>query len=236
MISVAMATCQGEPWIAAQLGSILEQLGPRDEIVVADASSSDRTLQLAQDIGGNRLRVIENLPRGSVPATFEAALRACRGERIFLSDQDDIWLSGKVEKCLRSLEGRPSLVLHDAMVTGPEHQILSPSFLASRRFRPGFWPNLWRPGYLGCALAFRRELLERALPFPGSLAMHDWWLGLLAERTGGIAVLREPLIEHRRHGGNANFEPNRSPYPLTTRLGFRWRMWREVQQRLGRTP
>lgn len=258
MISVAMATCQGERWIEAQIASILQQLGPRDELVVADASSTDRTLDIVRELGDDRARIIEGLPRGNVPATFEAALRLCAGDTVFLSDQDDVWLPGKVEVCCQALstsvrpfdqaQDRPEeplqeasrrapsfpplLVLHDARVVDAEGRILSESFLRDRRHRSGFWPNLWRPGYLGCALALRRELLEVALPFPQRLPMHDWWLGLLAERRGGVAVLSEPLILHRRHGANANFDPNQSPYPLARRLHFRWKIWLDVRRRL----
>ncbi|MEK7392338.1 MAG: glycosyltransferase [Fibrobacterota bacterium] len=232
MISVAMATCQGERWISAQLWSILEQLGPHDEIVVADAQSADRTLEIARDLCKDKVRVLEGLPRGDIPGSFEAALRHCKGDTIFLADQDDVWLSGKVDKCCRALEGASSLVLHDARVVAANKRILSESFLGARGFKAGYWNNLLRPGYLGCATAMRRELLEKALPFPAGLPMHDWWLGLLAERLGGVALLREPLLLHRRHGGNANFDPNRSPYSMLQRLVFRWRIHRDVKFRL----
>jgi glycosyltransferase involved in cell wall biosynthesis len=226
-----MATCQGERWIEAQVSSILEQLGPRDELVVADASSTDRTLEVVRDLAGDRARILEQMPRGNVPATFEAALRACKGETIFLADQDDEWLPGKVEICAEALAGIRLLALHDARVVDADGRILSESFFAERATRGGFWPNLWRPGYLGCALALRRELLRSALPFPIGVPMHDWWMGLLAERLGGVALVREPLVLHRRHGANANFDPNRSPYTLAKRFAFRWKIWQDVQRR-----
>ena len=232
MISVALGTCQGERWIGAQLESILAQLDPADEIVLADASSTDRTLEIARDLCGDRLRVIDKIRRGDIPATFEAALRQCRGDIVFLSDQDDVWLPGKVGACRAALGSKAVLALHDARVVDSEDRVLSESFLSDRHFRPGYRSNLLRPGYLGCAVAFRRELLATALPFPARLPMHDWWLGLLAERTGGVAVLRKPLILHRRHGGNANYDVNRSPYSAIERMGFRWRMWLEVERRL----
>jgi len=224
-VSVALATCDGEPWIGEQLGSILAQLGPDDEVVVADAASTDGTLGIVEGFRDPRVRILRGLQRGDIPATFERALRECRGDFVFLSDQDDVWLPGKVESCLAALERTgSSLVLHDARVVDESGRILAESFLSRRRFRPGFFRNLWRPGYLGCALAFRRDLLGIALPFPENLPMHDWWLGLLAERHGGIEVIRTPLILHRRHGANANFDPGRSPYGLVCRLGFRLRM------------
>ena len=43
-ISVCLATYNGEEFIVEQLASILEQLGPDDEVVVSDDSSSDGTV------------------------------------------------------------------------------------------------------------------------------------------------------------------------------------------------
>lgn len=220
-----MTTCDGEARIEAQLRSILEQLDPEDEVVIADASSRDATLERIASFADPRVRVLRDLPRGDIPGTFEAALRDCRGDVVFLSDQDDVWLPVKVGCCLAALEeSSASLLLHDARVVDGQGATLAPSFLEARGFRPGFWSNLLRPGYLGCALVFRRRLLDLALPFPARIPMHDWWLGLLAERHGGVTVLREPLILHVRHGANANFDPGRSPFPLATRLRLRWRM------------
>lgn len=221
-ISVALASCNGESWIRAQVESILSQLGPHDELVVADATSTDRTLEILEGFCDPRVRILRDLPRQDIPGTFERALCECKGDVLFLSDQDDVWLPGKVDRCLHALErSDASLVLHDARIVDETGQVLAESFLEERRFRPGFFSNLWRPGYLGCALAFRRDLLRIALPFPKDLPMHDWWLGLLAERSAGVEVIRSPLILHRRHGGNANFGPGKSPYSLARRLGFR---------------
>lgn len=224
-ISVALASCDGERWIQDQVESILSQLGPDDELVVADASSTDRTLEILAAVSDSRLRILRDLPRGDIPGSFERALVECRGDVLFLSDQDDVWLPGKVELCLRTLEATgASLVVHDARIVDEVGRVVAESFMDLRRFRPGFFRNLWKPGYLGCALAFRRELLALALPFPKNLPMHDWWLGLLAEGLAGVEMVRTPLILHRRHGGNANFDPGESPYGPGRRLGFRLRM------------
>lgn len=227
-----MATCDGEERIEAQLRSILDQLGTDDEVVIADASSGDSTLARIEAFEDPRVRIVRDVPRGHIPSTFEAALRACRGEFVFLSDQDDVWLPTKVTCCLAGLaESSAVLLVHDARVVDSAGAILAPSFLAARRFRPGFWRNLAKPGYLGCALVFRRRLLDVALPFPEHLPMHDWWLGLLAERHGGVGVLDDSLILHVRHGTNANFDPGRSPYSLFERLRFRVSMLRALAAR-----
>ena len=48
MISVCIATYNGEPFIAAQLESIVAQLSPDDEIIISDDGSTDRTLEVVQ--------------------------------------------------------------------------------------------------------------------------------------------------------------------------------------------
>ncbi|MBK8804701.1 MAG: glycosyltransferase [Fibrobacteres bacterium] len=237
MISVAMATCQGESLVGRQLASILAELSAEDQVVVADASSTDGTLEVVRSFGDPRVEIVPDLPRGQIPATFEAALERCRGETIFLSDQDDLWLPGKVQACLDALaRSGASLVVHDAVVVDGQGRILAESFSSLVGFCPGFWRNLRRSGYLGCATAFRRRLLDTALPFPERLPMHDWWLGLLAERRGGTMRLDTPLIHHVRHGANANFQPGRSPYSYPRRLMFRLTMLARVAARLGEKP
>lgn len=45
-------------------------------------------------------------------------------------------------------------------------------------------------------------MLRKALPFPPSIPMHDWWLGLVAACGGGVAPLPEATVLYRQHGGN----------------------------------
>lgn len=234
IVSVALASCNGERWIAEQIGSILAQLGPNDEVVVADASSTDGTLSIVASFADPRIRILRDLPRGDIPGTFEHALRACRGEYLFLSDQDDVWLPGKVEQCLESLASSGAeLLLHDARIVDTEGREITSSFLEWNGFSPGFLSNLWRPGYMGCALCFRRSLLERALPFPPRIPMHDWWLGLLAELGHGVFVLRRPYILHRLHGANATFQPRTSRHTLSQRLRMRVLILSQILRRTG---
>lgn len=52
----------------------------------------------------------------------------------------------------------------------------------------------------------RRRVVALALPFPrqsGTCFYHDLWLALVAEATGGIALIRRPLVDYRQHPGNA---------------------------------
>lgn len=221
MISVCIATYNGGIFVRDQLRSVLEQLGPDDEVVISDDGSTDDTLAVIATLKDSRLRLLSGCGRLGVVKNFERALRAARGEIIFLCDQDDVWLPGKVERC-QAVLANYLLVVTDCAVVDSELNSISPSFFRLRRSCPGVLRNLWKNSYLGCCMAMRRPVLEAAMPFPANIAMHDWWIGLIAERIGRVYFLDETLLLYRRHGGNASLASMRSTVPLIKRL--RWRI------------
>lgn len=220
-VSVCMPTYNGEAFIEAQLRSILAQLGPEDEVVISDDGSSDRTIDTIVRIGDPKVRLFTGNNYRSPIYNMENALRQARGAFIFLADQDDVWLEGKVEKMLKALE-QCELVACDARVVDRDLQPLYPSFFAlSGLSRPGFLRCLFKNYYVGACMAFRRSLLDRALPFPSKLPMHDWWLGLLAERSATACLLREPLVMFRRHSATASTSSQASTRPWFKRAADR---------------
>ncbi|WP_262414777.1 hypothetical protein [Paraburkholderia sp. UCT2] len=55
----------------------------------------------------------------------------------------------------------------------------------------------------GCAMLVNRAALERALPFPPGVAMHDWWLAMVVASFGEIRHVAAPDLKYRQHDGNA---------------------------------
>ena len=220
MISVCLATYNGDIYVGEQLRSVLAQLGPKDEVVVSDDGSTDNTLQVIAGLDDKRIRLLPGSGRLGVVKNFECTLQAARGDIIFLCDQDDVWLPGKVERCEAVLT-ECLLVVTDCAVVDGELNPISSSFFRSRGSRPGLLRNLWKNSYLGCCIAMRRTVLEVALPFPANIAMHDWWIGLVAESMGQVRYIDEPLLLYRRHGRNASPTTTRSTVPLIMRLYWR---------------
>ncbi len=230
MISVCVATYNGARHVRAQLHSILSQLSADDELIVSDDGSTDATREMVRGIGDPRIVLIEG-PRAGVIRNFEHALQRARGDVIFLCDQDDVWLPQKVQRVMQALN-EANLVVTDCRVVDDSLNELHPSFFRLNGSQSGLLRNLIKNGYLGCCMAMRRTVLETALPFPKSIAMHDWWIGLVAERTGRVCFLDEVLSLYRRHGGNVSNTSTRSTVPFTTRL--RWRI-NIVRNLLART-
>ena len=208
-----MATCQGERYIERQLRSILSQLDPGDELCIVDDASTDRTCEVIRSLHDNRIRLILSPHNRGVLATFEASLRAASGDILFLSDQDDRWLPGKVSAVLNVFAGRPDvdLVASDANLIDENDQPLQASYYPMRGgFTSRFFPNLLRCRFLGATMAFRASLLPRVLPFPrGFDVLHDIWIGMRNTLSGGKTFfIDQPLIEYRRHTGNVSRRQN----------------------------
>lgn len=198
MISVCVATYNGERYVAEQLRSILSQLGPEDEVVVSDDESTDKTLDVVESLKDPRIRVLHSTAH-YFKWNFHNALRAANGDIIFLADQDDVWLPGKVEKCVKALN-EVDLVVHDSQVVDDDLKVIHPSFFHFYGSGAGLIKNSLNNTYFGSCMAFRRSVLEAALPFPKTNEIgHDIWLGLVGEMTGNVLFLDEPLLLYRRH-------------------------------------
>ncbi len=231
-VSVAMASYNGEAYIGEQLESILSQLDEGDEVVVSDDGSSDKTPEIVAAIAEQdpRVKWIEG-PRKGLIYNFENALKHCSGEYIFLSDQDDIWRPGKVAAVVDALKEKATLVLHDAQMVDDEKHVLNASFFAWRGTTTGYWANIKKNSYIGCCMAFRRSLLEWALPFPEKLPMHDQWLGLLAEKTGTVYLENQVFLDYRRHEGTATTDHHSSVLKM---ISYRVNIIRALHERLAK--
>lgn len=226
MISVCMATYNGERYLRQQLESILSQLSEQDaEIVIADDGSTDETLQIVESLKDSRIRVLPAEKHLGTIYNYERALQAAKGDVIFLADQDDIWLPGKVAVVLDKLK-ECDLVMHDAyMLRQKDSQEgawqRSGKLSDIRPYKSGVVSNWWKNSFTGCCVAFRRQVHEKALPFPRNLPMHDQWLGLVAERCFRVRWIEEPLVEYRQHSSNATHIGNSSAGVLQK---IKWRV------------
>ena len=228
-VSVAMATYNGATYLDEQLQSILCQLSETDELVISDDGSTDGTWEKLQTLGDSDTRIkLLHGPQNGVIKNFENAVAACAGDIVFLCDQDDVWDKDKVSTvCAVFAEKDVDAVMHDARVVDAEGNELLPSFFATRGTRTGLLKNLWKNSYIGCCMAISRRLLPTILPFPDGIPMHDQWIGLSAERHGGVALIDSPLLSYRRHGDNVTADAHGS---LGTMLSQRWGMIKALRR------
>lgn len=204
-ISVAIATYNGEKYIKEQLISILNQSIPVDEIIVSDDDSTDDTIKIVNSLKDNRVKIIEG-PKKGIKKNFENAIKNTTGDYIFLSDQDDIWINNKVEKVLNAFENNDcTLVIHNADIVDNELNSINKSVFEWRKSRKGIIKNIIKNTYVGCCMAFEKDLIKYIIPIPNDIEMHDQWIGIINEKKYGKSLfISDKLIKYRRHNDNSS--------------------------------
>jgi glycosyltransferase involved in cell wall biosynthesis len=222
-ISVCMATFNGAEYIKVQLGSILKQLGPGDQIVVVDDASKDNTVEIVNSFNDPRIHLFINEFNMGPARTFDRALHQTQGDLIFLSDQDDRWYDNKVSVVVDTFSKQDvDLIVHDAAIVRGNY-IIEKSLFERSRSSAGIFKNIKRNTYTGCCMAFRKSVLAKVLPISSRIGLfHDAWIGVLAEFFGfRVAFIEVPLMEFIRHDRNASTLKRRSMFRiLYDRLRF----------------
>lgn len=221
MNSVCMASYNGEKYIKEQIRSILNQLNDDDELIISDDNSTDSTLDVIGSIKDKRIRVVHAHFR-NYKKNFENALKEARGDFIFLTDQDDVWIDGKYARCIELLNNY-DLIVTDSVIVDENLETVKDSFFEFYNSGTGILKNTINSTYFGACMAFKKQVLEKASPFPKSDNIaHDIWLGLVAETTGCVCFIREPYLLYRRHSSSlTNLSTNlltRSKRPLWKKI------------------
>lgn len=246
MTSVCMATYNGERFIKEQIDSILCQLSPDDELIISDDGSTDRTLEIIASYNDARIKVLHhrknpalaNVKHGRnfyyATENFENALEAARGDFIFLSDQDDVWLPGKKEKMISAMEesGADCAMCNyqvidkngkNAGINIQTRQQISKSILRNLRVTP----------FLGCCMTIRRKSLHYILPFPRKCIGHDLWIGVLCAHLEKFIYISEILHQYRVHDDNVSpTVTKQSGNPLWFKIFYRIKFIKDLEIRI----
>jgi len=149
-----------------------------------------------------------------VIGSFSRLLEHTQSEYVFLSDQDDYWVQGKVQKqidLIHKMEQKwgkdcPFLVHSDLNLVNEHLDTLHPSvldYIGRNPYKRDLNHLLVTNFVAGCSILMNRKLLEIAVPFPSGILAHDWWLTLVASAIGEIGFIQDPLVDYRQHGSNA---------------------------------
>jgi glycosyltransferase involved in cell wall biosynthesis len=204
LVSIVMATYNGEKYIAEQLDSIFNQSYKNIEVIVADDCSTDNTLNILSEYAArnHNLKIFVNEKNLGYIKNFEKCCQISQGKYIALCDQDDIWHTDKIKLMVASI-GNHSMAYCDSYICKDDIEKTGKkiSDLANFRSRYNCLENSVFCRMYGNALLFDRSLLEKALPFPKSVP-HDWWLAYLATLSNGIKYVDAPLVFYRQHSSN----------------------------------
>ncbi|MEE1314241.1 MAG: glycosyltransferase family 2 protein [Faecalimonas sp.] len=215
MISVAMATYNGENYIEEQLASIYRQSRKVDEIVISDDASADGTIAKIQSFAKNypdcKIRLFQNESNQGYKRNFQNALSLCEGDIIFLCDQDDVWKRKKVEVLTEFLEDNPEAALVSSAFTQIDGagEIVDAHKNVYKKGLPKQVPVsvpiedlIFHNISQGCSMAMRREIKDRYLQFFTDKLPHDWMINIVAAMQKKCYFIDRALFFYRIHEKN----------------------------------
>jgi len=226
-----MACYNGEKYIKQQIDSILSQLSREDELIISDDNSIDKTIEIIEGIHDSRIILVHHkqdlryksrkYKNGYLCSqNFQSALEASRGNYIFLSDQDDIWINGRVNAFTIELE-KHYLIMSNFSVINDVGRVLKNKYFDSWPFSRSLLGNITRNPFFGCAMAFRREVLNYALPIPRECVSYDLWIGCLAASKYDVCFINYSWHLYRRHGRNISNATGKSTNSIWFKICWR---------------
>lgn len=212
MISIAMATYNGEKYIREQLDSILAQTYQNFEFIVCDDCSTDSTVQILREYEARerRIRVFVNEQNLGYKKNFEKAAGLCNGEYIAFSDQDDIWLPDHIERLL-SIIGSHDIACGNALMTDScgnltgkrLNEVDGFSFFNPEKIL--FRTLLYGSPFQGASMLVKSAFVKKTLPYPDGISAHDTWMVCCSCFENGIVYTFDVITKYRQHGSNVTF-------------------------------
>lgn len=219
MVTILLATLNGEEYLKAQLESIAAQTYENWQLIVGDDGSTDRTLDILKEFAKqhpNQVTIMKNdPPTGSAKNNFINLLRNSYGPHFMFCDQDDVWKPDKIYLTLQKMEALetrygdkiPILVHSDLSVTDENLEMIAESFFQYANIPKRILLNqlIVQNSVTGCTVMINRCLQQYFLqPLPVSdIIMHDYWAALIAKVFGKIGFVNEPTMYYRQHSRNS---------------------------------
>ena len=226
LISVVIPVYNGERYLEPAVSSVLQQEYRPLEIIIVDDGSTDRTAQVAGDLG-DTIRYFYQENSGA-SAARNKGIRLSQGSLLAFLDSDDLWLQGHLTKLSSYLKNNPEL----DMVNGGVEQFLSPDLdeETARQLLVNLRPS---KGILIGALLIRKQSFIRAGYLDENLRMAEFveWFDRAQSVGLNYKSLPETVLKRRIHSSNMGIisKDNRSDYLTVIRQALKRRKNKEKE-------
>lgn len=216
-IAILLATYNGAKFLREQLDSLIVQSCQDWVLYVRDDGSKDETVSILRNYQSRfpqKIVLIDNENQNlGAKNSFAELLRTVEHKYYMFCDQDDVWFKDKIKITFHKMKhteesnsGKAVLVFSDAVVTDQNLNETYPSFWKSTKITPAIL-NRGRMFEVfncapGCTMMINNKLKPLLFPFPNKAPMHDWWIAIVAQRSGVIDFIDQPLMHYRQHGSN----------------------------------
>lgn len=224
-VMILMATFNGAKAVRAQLDSFVAQSHRDWSLLVSDDGSTDGTQEIIRAFAAahpdHRITLIRGPQKGSAQ-NFLSLLRAAgRVPFVAFADQDDVWLTHKLERALDKLDGVRGPAVYGSRTVIADDNLnplrLSPLFRREKCFRNALVQNVAG----GNTMVLNRAALDKLQPLSRratAIIAHDWWCYQVVTGLGGAMIYDPcPGLLYRQHGNN-QIGANDTPKAMIQRL------------------
>lgn len=208
-ISIAMATYNGEKYIAKQLDSILSQSFSDFELIICDDCSSDSTIDIINKylINDSRISLFVNKKNIGFKNNFEKILSYCNGEYVAFADQDDIWNKNHLLELYNNIKNCNVICGDNSFIDEKDNKI-GINFYESNLFSLVKYPNnfdillkiiLSGNCFQGTSMLIKKSFLDLHLPIPDNFYFHDLWFASIACSQDSFKVIEKSITYYRQH-------------------------------------
>lgn len=210
-VTILLCTFNGAAHLREQLASYLVQDHMAWDLWVSDDGSTDETWAILEEFqasqaGRHDVHLLHGPCEGST-VNFLSLL--CHPDLplgpVALSDQDDVWMPGKLSRALDFLARGGPVALYGGqyLVTDDSLSVIGQSRAPGRT--PSFANALAQNIISGhsATLSTGALALVRAAGRPEDVPYHDWWLYQLISGAGGDVIIDDqPVLYYRQHSNN----------------------------------
>lgn len=228
---IMMATYNGEKYLKDQLDSLQKQTFTNWELYVSDDASNDKTLQILKKFQQKDKRLKKILINSKFHGPFAnyfnvmhyvKKIASNRYDYFFYCDQDDIWVSQKMEMqicALKKLEKEnkdiPSFCYSDLELCDKNlndmHDKISNHITI--QFKQNPYNEFFKEQYVwGTAMAHNLALWNmipvESVNMVHNYISHDSYIARIAAIYANIAYINDTLVMYRRTGNNVTSTPH----------------------------
>ena len=220
-----------EAFVADAVESILGQTFRDFEFLIIDDGSTDRGVEIVEEYGDSRIRLVRNEGQIELIRTLNRGLELARGKYIARMDADDISLPERLERQVAFMEANPDIGACGTWVVtmgDREGEIWGyPESSEEIRCRLLFGAAIAHPTVCMRRDAFARHRLQFDEAYPHA---EDYELWSRASEAFPLANLGSVLLRYRIHAKSVSRQ-NHDVQEATVK-----RIRRELLSRLGLTP
>ena len=215
--AILLATYNGEKYISEQIDSILEQTNQDWMLYIHDDGSKDKTVEILEKYAKKypeKICIVEGASTGGAKQNFFYLFSCVKAPYYMCCDQDDVWLSEKVEGTRKKMntlekgdEQLPCLVFTELTVVDEDLNVLSEKMSEYQGLdckTLSLNRALIQNVVTGCTMMVNRALRDELTKVTDytDVLMHDWWALMISTHFGKITFWAQPTILYRQHGNN----------------------------------